>query len=456
MAVWQPRLSERRGSLHERLTVAIEEDLAADRLRPGDRLPPQREAALALEVSTGTVTRAYRDAERRRLVEAHVGRGTFVRGAGTGGEARAERLDLSLNRPPPLLEKADLDDAFRRVVRNQDPRSFMAYLSHGGYERHRATFAAMLSARGLAADPGRVVICNGGQHGMSIAFAAVCAPGDLVACEAATYHGIKAVARQQGLRLRGLPMDGEGLIPDALDALCRAEVPKALYAVPTVQNPTGRTMGTTRREAVAEVARRHGLAIVESDIYAFLRPDGPPPLGALIPEHAFLVDSLSKRLSPGLRIGAMLVPLQFRDRIDQAMAADCWMASPLSAAVACEMIESGAADDLTDRLRGDVARRTDIARAVLAESMPPLAGPSLHQWLGCPSDEAERIVRRASAHGLVLTPAEGPPVADGDRFHETGVRICLGSTETHEGLEEALTRLSRALDSAEGPSLSLV
>src|SRR5262249_36537258 len=148
-----------------------------------------------------------------------------------------------------------------------------------------------------------------GQHAMALAFSSLCRAGDTVLTEAATFAGMKTLAEQFALRLEGVAMDEQGLLPDALDRAA-ARGAKVLYAIPTLQNPTGRMMSANRGAAAAAAPRRGDLSIVEAAISAPFVPDAqrPAPLSAAARERAFYITSLSKLIAGGLRCGYMLTP----------------------------------------------------------------------------------------------------------------------------------------------------
>ncbi|MGG2362049.1 aminotransferase class I/II-fold pyridoxal phosphate-dependent enzyme, partial [Salmonella enterica] len=129
---------------------------------------------------------------------------------------------------------------------------------------------------GIAAD--RVVVCPGVQGALTVLLTTLTRPGDLICAEDLTYPGIIAAAGQFGLRLRGVPLDRDGMDPAAFAEICAAETPRLLYCTPTLHNPTAATMPGERRAALVAIARRHGVVIVEDDIYGPLPEDGPPPL----------------------------------------------------------------------------------------------------------------------------------------------------------------------------------
>ena len=127
-------------------------------------------------------------------------------------------------------------------------------------------------------------MCSGSQHGLVALLAMLVHEGDVLLVEELTYPGLKAIAGLLRLRLHAVAIDGEGLVPEALNEASRTSRSKVLYCVPTIQNPTAATMSAKRRSAIAAVVRRHGLTLIEDDVHGRLAPDPQPPLAALLPE----------------------------------------------------------------------------------------------------------------------------------------------------------------------------
>ncbi len=405
---WKPRLADGPGSPSERLARAIAEDVADGSLPPGSRMPPHRVLAHALGLSTGTVTKAFAMAERRGLVAGEHGRGTFVRSA--EGE-EPTRLDLAQNLPPPVLTDTALA---------------------GWLGRHRVEVGA-----------DRLVLTNGAQHALSVAATLLCRPGDVILTEAATYHGVKAIAGHFGLRLRGVALDAEGLVPDDLDAALRElSGTRVVHSVPTRQNPTARTMGRERRREIAAILRRHDAWMIEDDVYSVLGDPGEPTLAELLPERTLYANGLSKALSPGLRIGCLAVPKDLVPAAERAVQATAWTASPQGCLLAAEWLADGTVADLAAAMRAEVARRTALAVAAFPGLVPADQPPTNHVWLPMPHAEAERFARHALAAGILVTPPDAPIV---DPALVSGVRICLGPAPTASALARALETLRATL-----------
>ncbi len=424
---------------------------------PGARLPTHRDLAHRLEISVGTVTRAYAEAERRGLIVSHVGRGSFVSGArSTGAPATvADRVDLSRNLPPLRYSARHLTEGLIKIARNAGTGDFLDYSSVEGAEAHRRAAAQWITRTSSLGevDWRRLILCNGAQHAMDLAFSALCSTGDSILCEAATFPGMRAIARLSGLRLHAVRMDAEGLEPDALDEAAGSTRARILYATPTLQNPTARVMGAARRRAVVEVARKRDLLIVEDDVYsayAVERQD-MPALASLVPERTFYVSSASKSIAPGLRVGWLLPPSagDWRDRILARLRGAALALPAFGHALFARWVGDGTADEIIEAVRADMCLRLDAAREMLgARIEAPAVRSSLHVWVPLAPLEAERCVARAMEARIALTP---PSAVALDPNAISGIRICLGGAPDINALGGALRVLAQALSGQSSP-----
>ena len=329
---WRPELSPD-GPRYRALADAISEAVASGALSPGDRLPPVRELAWSLGVTPGTVARAYHLAENRGLLEGQVGRGTFVRqtrdtgsdaamaafaasgpsGAG-GGSAltlisfppatAAEGIvaDMRSNRAVDVGQDRILTERLEWLISRRGALPFTRYNPFGEDTEEREAAARWLSAGGLPHRPEDTVLCLGAQHGLLVALAATSAGGDAVALTEPLIHpGMKDCARALGLRLEPVAADPHlGLEPEALEAAAARLRPSAIILSANSQNPTLATMPLERREAIAEIARRRRIPLIEDDVYGWTRESRLPSFPDLAPEQCWYVSSLSKCVAAGL------------------------------------------------------------------------------------------------------------------------------------------------------------
>jgi len=459
-----PDLSKRRGPRYLAIADALAEDIAIGRLPIGARVPTHRELAYQLGLTVGTVTRGYAEATTRGLIDGEIGRGTFVRERPPPGfgEAPLERkeqgdIDFGLNYPPlGDEEEAAFRSGLREVAGSSQLDTLLGYTPHVGLERHRRAIARWFRGQGVSADPARTIVTSGAQNGMMLAFAAMLEPGAVVLVDRFTFPGMISLAAMLRLRLVAVDMDDEGVLPDALEAACRQYGPRAYYAVPTMHNPTCATLSIERRRAIARIAEREDLLIVEDDIYRFLDDAPPEPLVALAPEHVIFLSSASKQLVPGLRIGGLIAPERMMGRIEAVIRTSTWMPAPPMAELLTRWVEDGTSTRLEDRKRHVMAARRTILSRVL-EGHAVISQPrSMHAWLGLPEGrEAREFAQAAAMRGVLVSPGEVFSAARGPgRRH---VRICIGNPATGNAVTKGLEILRDLLaDGATTPQPSIL
>lgn len=447
--MWAPQI----GSVRPQY-IAIADAIAADieqgSLSVGDQLPTHRALADALGVSIGTVTRAYAIAGSRGLVRGETGRGTFVGRPGVDMDffadgANGQALDISW---PLYSHDPDLGPVLNDIARDPCKCELLRYHATPGMSRHREAGAVWTRRFGVDVDPERVLVTAGTQHALTVVFGALTRPGDTIFAESLTYPGFKAMARLLGLRVVGLAVDRHGLVPDAFESACRLRRGRALYTIPTIQNPTTATLSIERRRGIAEIARKHDVIIVEDAIHHLLVPDAPPPIAAFAPDRTCLVAGMSKVVAGGLRVAFLSVPRNRVEEIGQAIWATNWMASPLSTEVAARWIHDGTAEATMLRKREEAGRRYDMVTRILGGQSINGRRGGYHVWLDLPDAwDSTGFANEARRRGAPISPAEtfalsGEPVPN-------AVRISISAARSHVELERALTILADIL--AEAP-----
>jgi DNA-binding transcriptional MocR family regulator len=442
-ATWLPRLAVHGGPRFLQIADALQAAMADGSLKPGDRLPPQRQLAVQLDVDLTTVTRAYDEARRRNLLEGRGARGTYV--AAPKVELTSI-LDLSMNTPPPP-DGVDFDDLLKQglsqVLMTADSELLMAYHLGGGSDSDRKAGARWLEPMFGHPDAAQVVVCPGAQAAIAALILALTAPGDVILAEPTTYPGLRAAATQFGRHIVAVEADSHGMLPGKLEEACHRHKARLVYLNPTLQNPTAVTMPESRRRELAGVAQRCNLRIVEDDPYWLLANAPPPPIATFAPEHVVYVSTLSKCLTPGLRVAFVLVrDRQERERFLVALRSFALMAAPLTAALATQWILDGSADRLMQGVRNEARLRHRMARNILAGRYSG-AGDGLHVWVELPAYwNSSQLARAAGSEGIAVTPAQA--FATGS-VSVNAIRISLGSIKDRGRLQAALQRLSHLL-----------
>ncbi|HZC25810.1 MAG TPA: PLP-dependent aminotransferase family protein [Actinopolymorphaceae bacterium] len=427
------------------LADAIAADIVAGRLRPGDRLPPQRSFALRRGVATSTASRAYGELVRRGLAVGEIGRGTFVRAAvGPVEPALAEpsgaRVDLELNFPV-LPEQAGLmARSLAPLLRTDAMESSLRPVGAAGTSAARAAGAELLSRAGWSPDPGDVLFAGNGRQAIAAAIAALVPPGERLGVEHLTYPVVKGIAARLGVTLVPLAMDEDGVVPDGLAG---GPPLRAVYLQPALHNPLGTTMPDQRRNDVAEILRRRGIVAIEDSIYSFLRED-LPPLAMLAPDHVLVVDSLSKRLAPGLTLGFVVPPRRIAADLAGAIRSGAWMASRFALDAATCWINDGTAAVVADAKRRDATARQAVASERLA-GLDLRADPhAYHCWWLLPEPwRADTFVAAAGRLGIAVTPAGAFTVSAGHVPNAVRLALASPSLDVLATALEALARLAR-------------
>jgi DNA-binding transcriptional MocR family regulator len=449
---WTPTLADREGPVYRRIVEALNADIASGRLHRGQQLPTHRALAKALGIDLTTVTRAYAEAQQRGLTEARVGRGTFVaesmahvRHAAAG----QPQFDLSMNLPPQPME-ADLEGRLTRgIAAIQREVGFSAHLNYRepeGSEAEREIAAGWLRARVPDARGDRLVICPGTQNALFNLLIALTSPGDVVLTETLTYPGIKAAAAYTGVRLVGVPIDKEGILPDALHSACRQHAPKAVYLIPTIHNPTTATMSLARRQEVAAILRANDVLLLEDDAYGMLDPTAVP-IASLIPERTYFAASLSKCIAPGLRVSFLMTPdPDSAGLLSAALRASVQMPAFLMVALVTRWIKDGSADAIIGAIRAEAAARQKLAAEVLGRHGFSRHPNGHHIWIPLPRNwSRSEFASHVQWQGLAIVTAETFSVEESP---PNAIRVSLGAAASRAELVRALEILSTALKSS--------
>lgn len=442
---WVPDLSRMTGAKYLAIADAMQAAVESGRLRAGDRLLPQRDLAARLGVDLTTVTKAYDQARGRGLIGARGRAGSFILPQDAIAAGPPPR-DTGMNMPPEVAGGSLLATWERTagaLLRAEGAGGRLHYTPAGGRAADREAGAALFGRLGLASEPDQLVVAAGAQNALHAIVSATLKPGDVVACGAHVYSVFLALARRFGLRLAPLA----SVDAASLDALCRTTEVAALYLVPTNDNPTTRTLDLAEREALAGALRRHDVRLIEDDAYGQL-PDRPlAPVTSFVPELGFYVASVSKILSPALRVAHVRAPT-VRDALALAaeVHASTVMAPPLDSALVTRWIADGSYARLAAETRVEAKARQAIAASVLPPGSYAAHECGYHLWvpLAAGADQA-RVAEALRAAGMTAIPADAFAAGEGGG---AALRVSLGGAITRSGLARGLTVLEMELAGA--------
>jgi DNA-binding transcriptional MocR family regulator len=438
MTLWRPDPEMLRRPAYLSLADQIARAIGDGRLEGGARLPTHRRMADDLSLSVQTVSRAYEELIRRGLISGETGRGTFVKAKRREmdppylPERLGDVIDLSILKP--VCEPMHLDrmkKALAWLSETLPASSALSFRPNVVFPRHRTVAVQWLKTCGLEASPANISVTNGATAAMTVAIMSVAPPGSTLATEAIGHHTLAPLTSYLGLGLEGLGIDEEGILPEALDAACRNTGLRAVFLEPSAISPTATLMGAERRAAIAEVARRHDVAIVENDVLGPLVANRPPPVAAFAPERTLYVTSFTKITVPGLRIGYLVAPDRYVAAVANRHLVSNWMATPIMAEIATRWVSDGTAMELVAWQRQALRRRHEIAGELLAGIGYRSQPQSLHVWAplsGAWTEEA--FVSHARMQGVAIAP--GASFRISAEAWQPSVRISLGSTTEAE------------------------
>lgn len=399
-------------------------------MRPGEKLPGVREMVEEFEASAATISAALAELAALGLVRAEPGRGTFVTGSDPlpeadfswqsqalgrtrvdpdrasrlGSYGTPEHLPLSWGYLSPELQPGkDLRQIASRSAKN--PRSWAMAPPSGNPDLRR------LIATEYRADPNDVLIVAGGQQALVHAMRTLAEPGATVITESPSYPGAILAAQSAGLRIASVPADRDGIRVERLaDSLDRTKA-RVVYLQPSFANPTGAVLSEERRRRVLELAAEHGAFIIEDDWARHLGIEGatPEPLAVGDPHgHVVSILTLSKPVSPSLRLGAVVARGPAGMRLQASRTADDLCVSPIVQEIALELLGSPVWTRHLKRLRTSLAARRDEMVKQIRTVLPGLdlaAVPKggLHLWARLPQEsDTDRICSAAYAQGLLV------------------------------------------------------
>jgi len=416
-------------------------DIQTGRLRPGDRLPAMRDLAYDLGIAVSTIGKVYAEGTRKGLLLCEVGRGTFVLPSPDGlfdtPSGISDEVDLAFNTPVMGSRHLEvLAESLRDLGAKGNVASLWGYhRPWTGRDRYRLAGATWLARQGHQVSVDDVVLVSGAQQAAAVALNCLTEPGDTIITEALTDPGRKSLMVSRQLVVKGLPIDEYGLIPDEVEEACRKSARvKVLYCMPNHHSPTLAIMTEDRRKAIADIAIRHGVTIIENDVYGPL-VDTPPPLSSFAPKQSYYISSLSKSVAPALRVGYLAVPPGRAADMIPGLVATSWMVPSICAEIATQWIENGTAEELIKFQRQELAIRNKIAATVLDGFLFKALPTGMHMWLNLPEPwHPTAFVTMARSRDILVAPSEAFVV--GRDYPPNAIRISLGGSVTDRTLLE--------------------
>jgi 2-aminoadipate transaminase len=311
----------------------------------------------------------------------------------------------------PIKEMADISAS---IFQEQGAKALQYGISEGYPELRRLSEERLKNRYGIGRDFDQLIIVSGGQQGMELSTKILTNEGDTVICENPSFIGSMNAFRSYGLKLRGVEMDEEGILPEALEAIAASD-PKVrfLYTIPTFQNPSGRTMTLERRKAVLEIAKKYDFLIVEDNPYGDLRYEGEDvaPIKSLDEEgRVIYVGSYSKVLAPGIRMGFVSAHQDLIAKMVIAKQVSDVHTNQFFMILAAEYLKRYNLDDHVQEVRKLYKHKLDLMAGAIREHFPaevifhkPQGG--LFLWCSLPEGyDALELCRRSGEAKVSIVP----------------------------------------------------
>jgi 2-aminoadipate transaminase len=357
-----------------------------------------------------------------------------------------------------MFDVQGIQEASQKAL-TEDPGAALQYGATEGFNPLREQLANFMQAKGAQVKPEELIVTTGSQQALDLLGKTMISPGDKVIVEGPTFLATIQCFRLYGAELVSAPVDGHGVQTDALEALIKEHRPKFVYLIPTFGNPSGALLSLERRRRVLELAVQYQTLIVEDDPYGDLYFGEPPPpsllaLSDTVPGSRELLahcGSLSKVLSPGLRVGWLIAPPELLTRATMCKQFSDAHTSTFAQATAAQYLKAGRMPATLAKVRQVYAERAQAMGNALRKELgdaidfvPPQGG--LFVWArltgaGGKVSNGNELAKRAIEQGVAFVP--GTPFYASNPDHST-IRLSFATADVGK-IVEGVGRLAKAL-----------
>lgn len=457
--IWGPDLDSFSGPKYRRLAEALRHAVTNGDLSVGEKLPPVRDLAWRVGITPGTVARAYTILTDEGVLEAAVGRGTFVADTRVAPDLPPIEVDvaahnsdldsgpISLMSPglPELGQARMMREALAKIATNP-PSGLMHYPSFDAARQAREAAARWIENVSLGAvDQNEIVLTNGGQNGILLVMqTALNGPTPIIYTDDLSYAGFQRAATLLRIKVVRVQMDADGLRADKLEEALQSHGPGLVCTSPDVHNPTCIHMPDRRRQEIVSICRQYNAQILEDDCYNIGEARGAS-FRLLAPERSWYVTSISKSLTPALRIGFAIAPKDRKSDLRRASEYSYFgLATPITDLTAA-LLTDPRLPDVSRRITSCMAQYTQVLLNHLGmydltwqEGVPFV-------WLHLPPGwRTTAFCQAAEAQGIRVRPAED--FAERDARVPHAVRIAINAVISVSRFEGAVKTLRDLLD----------
>lgn len=439
---WAPDRTRLKAPLYISIAQRMEEDIHSGVLAMGTKLPPQRELADFLDVSLNTVTRAYTTCEKKGLIYAVTGKGTFVNSTINSFKSIVEKVSentvINLGKtvsPVPNTEK------FVQIVNeisshsNFEDYMRMAEPFSSPYQLNAAR--EWLNLFGLRQD-NEILITSGSQNSLILILAGLFEAGDKIVVDQYTYPNFLSLANMLRIVLLPVNSDENGMNVAELKKTLNTNNIKGIYLSPSCSNPQAICMPSARRKDIANLINQYNLILIEDDCYAFLLENKPEPIFNMIRQNAIYLTELNRAICPGIKTGFICFDSKFRSRLEQAnyncnLTVDWFYAQIAANAILGNIYQRSVKEHIN---------RTKHRNRIYGKYFPVTNINSYYQWLELPKGISSIVFESIALNaGIKVYGSERFLTGDsGGRYY---LRVSTCGPDSDQELETALSKIKR-------------
>jgi DNA-binding transcriptional MocR family regulator len=446
---WKPNLTNKKGPLYKALSDLLEEDIKNGVLKPGDKLPPQRELADYLDINLSTISRTFKLCEQKGLISGTIGKGTYISSdvnvnSTLLNPAKTKNL-IEMGATHPIYEQNKHVVKFiENMLRKPNSHKFLEYSSPCGTLMQKSSGVKWLKKVKLNITEENILLASGGQNALCAILSSLFQPGDRIGTDPLIYSGLKTLAKMLGIQLVPIMQEMNEMSPLALRNYCKNNELKGIYLIPDHQNPTTHTMSLKTREEIAKIAKEYNIIIIEDGINSILSEIHSTPIASLAPKQTIYISSTSKALCPGLRISFIATPSIYKKALESALYNINVMVSPFNAEIVHQLINSSIADKIIKERKEKSIKMSNLADSLLKDYT--LVGDKYcnFRWLLLPERWTGKIFETCAKNaGVQVYSAER--FAVGNTPVPAAVRLSIAAPKNLDELEKGINILKSIL-----------
>lgn len=448
---WKPNIKNATPPIYKALAEILENDIKSGKLKPGTKLPPQRELADFLDINLSTVSRSIKLVMEKGLLSSSIGSGTFV-----SSDADINTVILLENNNEKIIEMgAILPDVLsnkllvsymEQLVKEQGCEKYFQYSMPDDSKFYRETAVKWFNMNNLNVNNDENILFSaGGQNGITAVLASLFKSGDKIGTNKFIYPGLKTIAKMLGIQVIPIEEENNEITKEGLIYACKNEKIKGLYLIPDYSNPTTHSISDKGRRDIAEVAKSFDLIVIEDAINSMLKNEKSIPIAEYAKENTIYISSLSKTIAPGLRLSYIYSPKAYYEKIKTALYNINIAVSPLLVEMASRIINSRDLEKIISIRKKQIKDRNKIFNKYLSDYKVLGEEQCPFRWLILPEYFTGKSFELcAKKFGVKVYSSER--FAVGGRKLINAVRIAVTSAKSNEEFEKGIKIIKNLLE----------